>query len=298
MNTGMNEKNNATNRTANRSQLVSVWMRYRRNTRAMAGLILLLGIVLTAVVGGAIIDYDAQAVKQNMAERLQAPGSEHILGTDHYGRDMAARIIHGAGISLSMSVGVIVSAFGIGLIIGAASGYFGGRIDNAIMRVMDIFIAIPYTLFAICIAAALGPGFINLLIAMTVALAPRFSKVVRAATLPLKTQEYIEAARACGTSHLRIIIKHIIPNAAGPILVHVTLEIANTIKAVAGLSFIGLGIQPPAPEWGAMLSEGKEFMRQFPHLVIIPGAAIILAAMSFNLIGDGLRDALDPRLKN
>lgn len=281
-----------------RSQLATVWMRFRRNSRAMFGLILLIVIILIAIFGGLAIDYDTYVVKQNMTDRLQGFTGTHPLGTDHYGRDILARIVHGARISLSMGVSIIFVAFGMGMIIGAVAGYFGGRVDNLIMRVMDIFIAIPYTLFAICIVAALGTGFGNLLIAMTIALAPRFSRVVRSAVLPLKNQEYIEAARACGTSHLRIIRKHVLPNAIGPIIVHATLEIANTIKAVAGLSFIGLGIQAPAPEWGAMLSEGKTYMREFPHLVIIPGIAIVLAAMSFNLIGDGLRDALDPRLKN
>lgn len=295
----MNEMVRSTQDTVKqRSQISAIWFRFRKNKRAMLGLILLLFIVLLSVIGGSFIDYDTQVIKQNMTERLLGPSAAHPFGTDHYGRDMFARIIHGGRISLSMGISIIFVAFGIGMIIGAISGYFGHRTDNIIMRIMDIFIAIPYTLFAICIVSALGTGFGNLLIAMTIGLAPRFSRVVRSTVLPLRNQEYIEAARACGTSHFRIIVKHVIPNAIGPILVHATLEIANTIKAVAGLSFIGLGIQAPAPEWGAMLSEGKTYMREFPHLVIIPGIAIVLTAMSFNLIGDGLRDALDPRLKN
>jgi peptide/nickel transport system permease protein len=272
-------------------------MRFRRNRLAMVGLFMLVVIVLIGVFGGAMIDYNATVIKQNMGSRLLKPGAGHPFGTDHFGRDVMARIIYGARISLAMGVGIIVVAFGTGMMIGAVAGYFGGRVDNFIMRLMDIFIAIPYTLFAICIVAAMGTDFGNLLIAMTIALAPRFSRVVRSSVLPIQNQEYIEAARACGTSHIRIIFKHVLPNAIGPIIVHATLEIANTIKAVAGLSFIGLGIQAPAPEWGTMLSEGKTYMREFPYLVIIPGIAIVLAAMSFNLIGDGLRDALDPRLK-
>lgn len=281
-----------------RGAFSTIWRRFRKNKRAMLGLVLLLIIVLVAIFGSWMIDYGQVVIKQNMGQRLQGASGSHPMGTDHFGRDMMARIIYGARLSLSMGVSIIIVAFGLGTLIGAVAGYFGGRVDNLIMRIMDIFIAIPYTLFAICIMAALGTGFGNLLIAMTIALAPRFSRVVRSAVLPLKSQEYIEAARACGTSHARIIFKHILPNAIGPIIVHATLEVANTIKAIAGLSFIGLGIQPPAPEWGVMLAEGKTYMREFPHLVIIPGIAIVLAAMSFNLIGDGLRDALDPRLKN
>ena len=197
-----------------------------------------------------------------------------------------------------MGVVIIVISFTIGGIIGSVSGYYGGFVDNILMRIMDIFYAIPYNLFAICIVAALGSGMINLVAAMSIALIPMFSRVVRSAALPVCSQEYIESARACGTSDLRIIVKHVLPNAIGPIIVHATLNIADTIKAVAGLSFIGLGIASPLPEWGAMLTEGKNYIREYPYLVIIPGVAIMIAAMSFNLIGDGLRDALDPRLKN
>ena len=197
-----------------------------------------------------------------------------------------------------MGVVIIVISFTIGGIIGSVSGYHGGFVDNILMRIMDIFYAIPYNLFAICIVAALGSGMINLVAAMSIALIPMFSRVVRSAVLPVCSQEYIESARACGTSDLRIILKHVLPNAIGPIIVHATLNIADTIKAVAGLSFIGLGIASPLPEWGAMLPEGKNYIREYPYLVIIPGVAIMIAAMSFNLIGDGLRDALDPRLKN
>lgn len=281
-----------------RGQLASIWLRFRKNKRAMFGVILLGAILLAIIIGSIVIDYDGKVIKMVMTERLLGPSLQHPLGTDHYGRDLLARILHGGLLSIFLSLEIIVFAFGLGMIIGAIAGYFGGKIDNITMRIMDIFIAIPYTLFAICVVSALGTSNANLIIAMTIGLAPRFSRVVRSFILPLKGQEYVEAARACGTSHARIIVKHILPNAIGPILVQVTLEVANTIKAIAGLSFIGLGIQAPAPEWGTMLSEGKTYMREFPALVIIPGIAIVLTAVSFNLIGDGLRDAIDPRLKN
>lgn len=281
-----------------KGQLRSIWHRFRKNRTAMLGLIILIVLILLAVFAEAIADYDTVAIQMNMSERLQGPSASHILGTDHYGRDIFARIIHGARISLTMSVSIILISFTLGGIIGSLAGYFGGRVDNFLMRIMDVFYAIPYNLFAICIVAALGSGLINLVAAMTIALVPTFSRVVRSAVMPIRSQDYIESALACGTSHGRIILKHVLPNAIGPIIVHATLNVADTIKAIAGLSFIGLGIESPIPEWGAMLSEGKAQMQSYPYLVIVPGIAIVIAAMCFNLIGDGLRDALDPRLKN
>lgn len=186
----------------------------------------------------------------------------------------------------------------VGSLIGAAAGYYGGKVDNLLMRIMDVFLAIPSTLLAISIVAALGQGMFNLLLATAVSQIPAFARVVRSAILTVKGQDYIEAARACGTRGGRIILRHILPNAMGPIIVQATLNIARTILGISSLSFVGLGISPPTPEWGSMLSEGKTMMRYYPHLILIPGAAIALAVMSLNLIGDGLRDALDPRLKN
>lgn len=281
-----------------KGQLRSVWQRFRKNKTAMLGLCVLIFIILVAIFADVIADYDINVTGMDMANRLQGPSAEHWFGTDHYGRDILARIVHGARISLSMSVSIILVSFTVGGIIGSIAGYFGGRTDNILMRIMDVFYAIPYNLFAICIVAALGSGMINLVAAMTIALVPTFSRVVRSAVMPIRSQDYIESALACGTSHGRIILKHVLPNAIGPIIVHATLNVADTIKAIAGLSFIGLGIESPIPEWGAMLSEGKSQMQNYPYLVLIPGLAIVIAAMSFNLIGDGLRDALDPRLKN
>jgi peptide/nickel transport system permease protein len=186
----------------------------------------------------------------------------------------------------------------IGAVIGASAGYYGGRIDNILMRIMDVFLAIPQMLMAISIVAALGTGMFNLLIALSIAQIPRFARIVRASILTVKGQEFIEAAKACGTRNSRIIAKHILPNAIGPIIVQATLNVASTILVISALSFVGLGIQPPTPEWGSMMADAKNQMRYYPYLVIIPGIFIGLTVMSLNLMGDGLRDALDPRLKN
>lgn len=281
-----------------KSQIRVVWQRFRKNKSAMLGLVMLVFLIIGAFMAMYLVNYQTDVVGMDMANRMKPPGNGHLLGTDQYGRDVFARIIYGARISLSMSIIIIMISFTLGGMVGAISGYYGGWTDNILMRIMDVFYAIPYNLFAICIVAALGSGLINLVAAMSIALVPMFSRIVRSAVLPICNQEYIESARACGTSDFRIIVKHVLPNAIGPIIVHATLNIADTIKAIAGLSFIGLGVASPLPEWGAMLTEGKNYIRDYPFLVIVPGIAIMIAAMSFNLIGDGLRDALDPRLKN
>jgi peptide/nickel transport system permease protein len=186
----------------------------------------------------------------------------------------------------------------IGCVFGAVAGYYGNKIDSIIMRFMDTVMAIPPILLALSIVAALGPSMRNLLIAMTVSSVPSFTRIIRSVIMSVVGQDFIEAAKCCGTSDARIIFKHILPNAIGPIIVQSTMSVASMIINAASLSFLGMGIQPPAPEWGAMLSESREFMRYYPHLVVIPGVAIVLAALSLNLLGDGLIDALDPRLKN
>lgn len=291
-------KAEAKSKIKKRSQFKSIFFRFKKNKLAMFGLVILIMMVMIAIFADFIADYETDAISQNMKIRLQTPNREHIFGTDHYGRDLFARVVFGTRISLFVGVVSITVSLAIGVVIGSVAGYYGGRIDNIIMRLMDVLLAIPQTLMAISIVAALGPGIINLLIAMSLSSIPRFSRIVRSSILSISGQEFIEAARACGTSDTRIIAKHIIPNAIGPIIVQATLNMASTIIAIAGLSFIGLGIEPPIPEWGSMLSEGKAQMRYYPHLVIIPGIAIVFAVMGLNLIGDGLRDSLDPRLRN
>lgn len=281
-----------------RSQIGSVCRRFAKSRTAMAGLVILILLVLIALLCPLFLDYAQDVVGQNIRERLQRPSLTHPFGTDQYGRDVLARVIWGTRISLSASLVIITAATIFGAFFGALAAYYGGKVDNLIMRVMDVFYALPFNLMAICIVASLGNGIFNLGLACVIGVIPGFTRVFRSAILPIRNQEYIEAAKACNTTDWRILTKHILPNALGPIIVQATLNLAITILAIAGLSFIGLGIQPPAPEWGAMLSEGREQMRNYPYLVIFPGLAIMVSAMSLNLIGDGLRDALDPKLKN
>lgn len=281
-----------------KSQIKMVWQSFRKNKLAIFGLLLLL--VMTAGTLGAdlFFDYERDALRQNIKERLQGPSATHLLGTDQMGRDLLARIVYGGRISLFSGVLIVAMSLVVGSVIGSAAGYYGGKIDNFIMRCMDVLLAIPSQLLAISIVAALGPSLFNLLIASTVSQIPRFSRIIRSSIITEKEMDYIEAARACGTPDARIIVRHILPNAVGPIIVQGTLSTGMIILTLAALSFIGLGVQPPTPEWGSMLANARDQMRYYPYLAIYPGLAIILAVMSLNLIGDGLRDALDPRLRN
>ena len=281
-----------------RSQLSLIWHRLRRNRLAMLGLALMSAILLLAVFADVIADYDTKVVGMNMAERLQTPSAKHWFGTDGYGRDVFARIIHGSRLSLSLSIISMLIAVAVGSMIGAISGYFGGRVDDVLMRLMDMLLAIPPMLMSISIVAALGRSMANLMLALALAYMPVFARVIRSSILSVKDQEFVEAARACGTSDARIILRHIIPNAVGPIIVQATLAMGSSILTISSLSFMGMGIQPPQPEWGTMLYEGRDLIRTSPYLVIFPGAAIAVSVLSLNLLGDGLRDALDPRLNN
>ena len=281
-----------------RSQLSLIWHRLRRNRLAMLGLALMSAILLLAVFADVIADYDTKVIGMNMVERLQTPSAKHWFGTDGYGRDVFARIIHGSRLSLSLSIISMLIAVAVGSMIGAISGYFGGRVDDVLMRLMDMLLAIPPMLMSISIVAALGRSMANLMLALALAYMPVFARVIRSSILSVKDQEFVEAARACGTSDARIILRHIIPNAVGPIIVQATLAMGSSILTISSLSFMGMGIQPPQPEWGTMLYEGRDLIRTSPYLVIFPGAAIAVSVLSLNLLGDGLRDALDPRLKN
>lgn len=281
-----------------RSQLKAIFHKFKKNKLAMFGFVILMILIMIVSTAGLYLDYEADVEAQDMKARFLGPSWDHPFGTDQFGRDMFARIIYGGRISLFVGLFTISIALTLGSLIGATAGYYGGKIDNIIMRIMDVFLAIPATIIAIAIVASLGTGLINILIALSISRTPQFARVVRSAILSVREQDFIEAARACGTKDRRIILRHIIPNAIGPIIVQATLSMATTILVVAGLSFIGLGIQPPTPEWGTMLADGKSQMRYYPYLVVVPGIAIVLAVLSLNLIGDGLRDALDPRLKN
>lgn len=281
-----------------RSQFSAIMMRLKKNKLAMLGLVILLIMAVLAICADFICDYDTMVIGQNAAERLQGPSAEHIFGTDQFGRDVFARLIHGARISLSMSIIAMAIAVAIGAIIGAIAGYFGGVRDNILMRLMDILLAIPPMLMSISIVAALGQSMSNLLTALAIAYIPVFARVIRSSIMSIKDQEFIEASRCCGSNDWHIILKHIIPNAIGPIIVQATLAMGAAILIIASLSFMGLGVKPPAPEWGTMLYEGRDFLKQATYLVLFPGTAITLSVISLNLLGDGLRDALDPRMKN
>lgn len=272
-----------------------VWIRMRRNKLAMVGLVIIIALFLIAVFADFIAPYDFAT--QELSKQYQLPSSEHIFGTDDLGRDIFSRIVYGSRISLKVGFISVGIALVLGTTIGAVTGYFGGRVDNILMRFIDVLQSIPDTLLAIAILAALGPGLANLMIAVGIAAIPGYARIVRSSVLSIRDMEFIEAAKAAGTSNTRIIFKHIIPNCLAPIIVQATLGVAYAILNAAGLSFIGLGLEPPTPEWGAMLSGGRTFIRDFPHMTIFPGLAIVITIFALNVLGDGLRDALDPKLK-
>lgn len=280
-----------------RSQWAELWKNLKRNKMALFGLVILVIIVLLAVFADQIANYDQVVIKQNLKMRLKPPSAQHWLGTDEFGRDIFARLVHGARVSLKVGLIAVGIAIVVGGFLGAIAGYYGDKLDNVIMRVMDIFLAVPSILLAIAIVSALGPNLLNLMIAVSISSIPRYARIVRASVLSIRDQEFVEAARAIGAGDARIIFRHIIPNSLAPVIVQGTLGVANAILATAGLSFIGLGIQPPAPEWGSMLSGGRQYLRYAWWVTTFPGVAIMITILSLNLLGDGLRDALDPRLK-
>ncbi|MBQ8563164.1 MAG: ABC transporter permease [Firmicutes bacterium] len=279
------------------SQMKEIWRRFRKSKGAVIGLVLLIAVVVLLLCADLIVPYEV-ATTQNMQLKNQAPSAEHIFGCDSYGRDIFARILHGGKTSLSVSLIATITSclFGSGL--GAIAGFFGGKVDSIIMRGLDIFMSVPDILFTMAVVYALGANFVNMVVALTLAYFTNYVRLVRSQVLNLSETDYVEAARAGGASGFRIILSHIIPNAMGVIIVNTTLNVAKLIIYQSTLSFLGLGFPPPAPEWGAMLSEAREFMRVAPHLLFFPAAAIVLTACSVNLVGDGLRDALDPHLKS
>ncbi|MCI8606482.1 MAG: ABC transporter permease [Hungatella sp.] len=276
---------------------MEVCQRLARNKMAMLGLAILVVLVLCAVFADVIADYETKVVAQNIANRLKGPSAEHWFGTDEFGRDIFARIIHGSRVSLVVGLISVSVSLILGGILGAFAGFYGGRIDNVIMRVMDIFLAVPSILLAMTIVAALGSSLVNVMLAIGVSGIPTYARIVRAAVMSVKDQEFVEASRAIGATNVTTIFREIIPNCLAPIIVQATLSVAGAILSTASLSFIGLGVQPPDPEWGAMLSGGRNFLRDAVHLTLFPGLAIVITILALNLLGDGLRDALDPRLK-
>lgn len=273
------------------------WIRMRRNRSSIVGMILFGTIVLLAIFADVIADYNTTVVKIDMLNRLAPPSWQHIFGTDELGRDLFARIIHGARISLSIGFLAEFVTLVFGLLFGSISGYYGGKVDNVIMRFMDIFMAIPSLLLSIAMVTAFGTSTLILVVAIAVAGVPSLSRVVRAQVMRAKEQEYVEAARALGANDFVIVMKYIMPNIMSPIIVQVALDIAGCILTVSSLSYLGLGVPPPAPEWGAILSSGQTYIRDAWNITVFPGLMIIITVISLNLIGDGLRDALDPKMK-
>lgn len=283
---------------ARKRRTKEVIRRFKKNKLAMIGLVIITIMILMAVFADVIADYDEGAIRQHSDQRLLSPSKEHPFGTDTYGRDQLARVVHGARVSLSLGVFTTVISLGIGGLLGAMCGYYSGLFDEIVMRLMDILLSIPTLLMAIAIVSALGPTVMNLLIAITISQIPVFTRVVRSSVLSVAGEDYIEAAKIGGARDLHIILHDVLPNAIGPIIVQGTMAIASMILLAAGMSFIGLGVQPPQPEWGNMLNQARDNMMTHPYLVIIPGICIAISAFSINLVGDGLRDALDPKLKN
>jgi peptide/nickel transport system permease protein len=278
------------------SPFAQVARRLSKNNVAMAGLAIILLLSLAAILAPIIMPYDYTAM--DMRNMYAKPSLEHLFGADDLGRDIFSRLLYGSRASLSMGILSTLLSTAAGIAIGSVVGYYGGTVDNVIMRLLDIIQAIPGMLLAIAISAALGSGFLNTILALSIGGVPMTVRLLRGSIMSLRNLEYIEAAEKINCSKLRIMLFHILPNSLAPLIVSVTMGIGNTILAAASLSYIGLGIQPPTPEWGAMLSAGKAVISKYPHLCIFPGLCIMIVVLAFNMLGDGLRDAMDPKLKS
>ena len=286
-----------------RSLTQEAWLRFRENKMALFGLVVISALILISI-GTIVYDladgqelYNKYVISQNLRLKLAEPSAEHIFGCDEYGRDLFFRVVWGTRYSLFAGMACIVLAAVSGGILGAIAGFYGGRVDDIIMRCMDVMLAIPSMVLAMAIVAALGANMQNLLVALAIPGVPKYARVLRSSVMTVKDSEFVEAARAVGASDGLIIRSYIVPNALSPVIVQATLGVSNAILSIAGLSFLGLGIQPPTPEWGSILSSARMYMRDAWHISVIPGLAIMLCILSLNLLGDGLRDALDPKLK-
>lgn len=278
------------------NQLQLTMHQLSRNVGAMIGLFVIVSIMLVAIFADYIIDYD-KVVGIHMTEASLGPCWEHPFGTDDLGRDIFARVMYGSRYSLSVGLAAVFIGLTIGVTLGAIAGFYGGLAEDIIMRCNDILSAIPAILMGVVIVSALGTSTFNLMLAIGVTSVPQFVRITRASVMTVRNQEYIEALRASGLSEARIIAAHVLPNSISPIIVQATLRIASAIVAASTLSYLGMGIPAPAPEWGAMLSMGRDYVRTLPHMTIFPGLTILVVVLSFNLLGDGLRDAMDPKLK-
>ncbi len=273
----------------------NIFNRLKKNKTAMFGAFIVILLLFFAVFAPLIAPHDP--IVGDITNRHKAPSLNHVFGTDSQGRDVLSRILHGASISVQIGVISVGIALIIGTALGVLAGYYGKWVDTVIMRIVDIMLAFPTILLALAIVSILGPSLINAMIAVGVVNVPRFARIVRSSVLSVKENEYIEAAINIGCTDIQLIFRHILPNCLAPILVQTTLTIGTAILEAAGLSFLGLGAQPPKPEWGAMLADSRGYMRQAPWSVMFPGLAIMVTVLGFNVLGDGLRDALDPRLK-
>lgn len=280
-----------------RAFMKEFWRRYRKNKAAVVGLVILVLLVGMTLFADVIVPYE-KCIEQVGADRLQGPSQAHIFGTDEFGRDLFARVVHGARYSLFIGVATSLMALAVGAVLGGCAGYFGGMVDNIICRIVDVFMCVPPILLSLAVVAALGTNMRNLIIAITISCIPGNVRLIRSVVLTVAEQDYVDVAKSYGASHARIIFKYVLPNAMGPIIVNTTMAISDMILSAAGLSFIGMGIQPPSPEWGALLSAAQSYFMTSPYLLFFPGVFIVLSSLSFNLVGDGLTDALDPKLKN
>ena len=274
-----------------------IWRQYKKNKGAVIGLVVLCTFIVIAIASSFIWNYKTDITGMKAKQRLLAPCLQHLFGTDHMGRDVLARVFYGTRYSLLIGFGSTLISTIFGILFGSIAGYYGGKIENVTMRIVELLLMIPNMLLTIVIVSAFGINLGNLLLAQGLATIPHYTRNARAAIMTVRDNEYIEAARAMGVSDFKIIVKHVIPNALSPILVQVTTRVGGCIVGAAGFSFLGLGVPIPTPEWGAMLADAKTNMRVYPHLVIFPGLAILILVLAINQIGDGLRDALDPKLK-
>ena len=280
-----------------RSQMGEVWHQFRRNKGAMVGSAIVLIIVFVALFADVFLDYDTQVVGQNVAERLQWPSARHWFGTDELGRDIFFRVLYGTRFSCSVGLVAVTIGLVIGVTLGAIAGFYGGTLEEVIMRSTDILGAVPNMLMAIVIVSVLGQSIWNLMLAVGITSVPQFVRITRAAVLTVRNQEYVEASKAIGLSNRRIIFKHILPNCLSPIIVQATLRVASAIISASSLSFLGLGVPAPSPEWGALLSGGRKYIRDYSYMTLFPVLAIMITVLALNMMGDGLRDSLDPKLK-
>ena len=282
--------------TKRKSQWGDIWKRLLRNKLGMLGFAIVAVLIILVLFAPLFSRYPYDL--QQFDNRFEFPNKQYWMGTDNFGRDIWSRMLYGGQISLLISFMAVLISGGLGAVVGAIAGYYGGKLDIAITRVLDVIMAVPNLLMAMSISAALGSGPANTALAISIGGIPYGSRIMRSTVMAIKGNDFVEAAKATGSKNLRLIFKHIVPNTVAPLIVNATLQIGGNIMAITGLSFIGLGVKPPNPEWGSILAAGREYLREFWPIVLFPALFIMLTLFGFNLFGDGLRDALDPRLKD